>query len=115
MKQDINWLLEQWGIWARQDGTSKLEITSSPVFAGLIPHSGNDCLMINDDTAMKIEGALSILKIREPVRYVVLVMRYYYNMTTSSVAGRLKHGRPKIREIERAGESFVDAILIVKK
>lgn len=112
MKQDINWLLAQWGIWARQDGTGKIVNPTSPVFAGLTASSNGECLMIDDDTAMRIENALSLLKIRRPVCYAVLVMRHYHLMTTGSVARRVSCGRDKVRELERAGEAFIEGNLI---
>lgn len=112
MKQDINWLLEQWGIWSRQDGTGKLIDTASPVFVGLTASSNGDCLMIDDDMAMQIDNALSLLKIRRPVCYAVLVMRHYYTMTTGGVARRVNCGRDKVRELESAGTAFIEGNLI---
>lgn len=112
-KENIVWLLEQWGIWSRQDGTGKLADTASPMFVGLTASSNSDCLMIDDDTAMRIDNALSLLKTRRPACYDVLVLRHYYTMTTGSVARRINCGRDKVRELERAGEAFAEGNLLL--
>lgn len=114
MSKDINWLIEQWGIWSRQDGTGKLSCTNSPMLEGLAPASAGGCIMIADDTAMEIDSAISELKIRRPKCWEVLVMRNYYLCTTGTVAKRIQHSRPKVQELESAGAAFVEGMLLNK-
>lgn len=107
MKQDINWLLEQWGIWARQDGTGKLINTASQFFAHMVAPSDDDILMIGEEAAMQIDSALSALADFNKEAREVLIMRHYYNMPKRTIAKRLDCGRPKVQAIVESGEAFI--------
>ncbi len=111
MGDNIIWLLEQWGAWSRFDGVDKLSNCSSVMFVGLVAPKPSTCIIISDDKAMAIDGVILQLKQKNPDAYKVIIMRYYYNMTTSSISKRLEFGRPKVQMLEEVGRAYIEGVL----
>ncbi len=111
MSDNIIWLLEQWGVWSRLDGTDKLSHCSSAMFKGLVAPRPSVCLMIADDKAMVLDNVICKLKQKNPDAYTVIIMRYYYNMTMGTISKRLDSGRPKIQALEEVGRTYIETTL----
>ncbi len=111
MNDNIIWLLEQWGVWSRLDGTDSLTDCTSVMFVGLIAPTTHTRLVIADDKAMMIDSLILQLKQKNPDAYQVIVMRYYYNMTTSTISRRLKINRHKAQRLEEVGRAYIDGVL----
>lgn len=87
MKQDISWLLEQWGIWARQDGLSKVGYPQQAPFAR--DPTNHTPLMITDEDAMKIDSEICKLKSRYTNESSVINCYYAGRMTIRQTATKL--------------------------
>ncbi len=109
--EEVIWHLEQWGLWSRQDGTGRLSNTSSAMFYGLIPNSNDESVLITDEKAMEIDECICALDFFNREAWLVLIMKYYYNMTTTSISRRMGKGRPKVQSLAETGEAFVAAFL----
>lgn len=109
--------LQQWGYWHRN--------LSSPIpayqsIAGIIHRMNTECqdrrpvCLLDESVIGAIERAAATLKIRDRVRFDLLVMAYIYGLSQAAMAARLRVSRATVEKNLAAAEAWVDSRTFVE-
>ena len=104
------WLLDQWGIWARIPEETRLTYPSK---ANFVKFEGGSIKLpeIDLDTALVVDRIVKFSGLIEPNYETVLVSRYVKRKTQIQMARRLHTSRREAVEILHKGEAWVDGYL----
>jgi len=104
------WLLDQWGIWARIPEQARL---SYPSKANFVKFEGGSIKLpeIDLETALVVDRIVKLSGMIEPNYEKVLVSRYVGRRTQVQMARRLHTNRREAVEILHKGEAWIDGYL----
>lgn len=108
--RDMYEILEQWGVWAREDSG----IDYSPIaagFKGLLPPASSNKLPCCDDDGLMIDGCVARLKRYKPDEYDLIVMHHIYGLSLRQIAKKRKCSDGKIRKEMQTAEGFISGCL----
>lgn len=112
--RDIQLVLERWGGWASNEGSS---IGWSPIgagFKGLLPQTGKSKPSCCDGDGLIIDAAIGMLKKASRDDELELIMLHYmYDVSKSTIARWKKCSEGKIRGKLMIAETFIDACIVM--
>lgn len=107
---DVQWLLTQWGRWARKNPDEALGYPGEEPFSRLRGSTVPEPL-IDDTQAERIDGAVALLGIDSPMEGRIVCGYYYSRWSVKAMAGALGRDRRNISTMLRSGESWIRAVL----
>lgn len=107
---DTPWLLEQWAQWSRVNPGPSLELPSVTPYRRMLGSTLASPL-IDDATAMLVDGVVSRLVERDPETGKVIIVYYFTGGNTSAVARQLRKPRWRVDVLVKAGTAWLDGAL----
>lgn len=107
------WLLEQWGLWARTNSGSVKGYPHIDTVARLRGSTVPEPL-ITDAQASLIDGLVGQLHLEHPREAASLALRHVHRLPLAKVAGELRCSRSAAHSLVRAGTMWLDGRLSVE-
>lgn len=112
--RDIQMVLDRWGAWAANEGTSVSWSHIGAGFKGLLPPSGKMRESCSDGDGLIVDAAVGMLKRhRRETEYDLIMAHYVYGTSKTTLARILKCSEGKVRNQLMIAETFIDACIVM--
>lgn len=107
---DTPWLLEQWALWSRVNPGPSMELPSVTPYRRLLGSTVKSPV-IDDDTAMLVDAAVSRLVGRDASAGRAVILYHFTGGNVSGVAKRMRVPRWKVDIYIKTGICWIDGAL----
>lgn len=108
-------LLQEWGVWLKQDSGFNLRARSAMqmIVQSARDDDGYEIAQISDDDAMEVDRAMARLKIHRPEYFRVLWLACVCGYSFRAAAETMKIKHPAVSKLYECAYTWVDFVLNV--